>query len=62
MTPYFFSAMFKIDKEMQGVILKTPEEQEIYKLARSRGMFTLREDAIVKSMNGEIPFQEIYNY
>lgn len=54
--------MFKIDKEMQEIILKKPEEQEIYKLARSRGMLTMREDAIIKSMNGLIPFQEVYNF
>jgi len=54
--------MFKIDKEMQNIILRNPQEQEIYKLARSRGMTTLREDAILKSIKGEIPIQEIYNY
>jgi len=54
--------MFKIDKEMQNIILKNPIEQDIYKLARSRGMLTLREDAIIKSIRGEIPFQEIYNF
>jgi type IV pilus assembly protein PilB len=54
--------MFKIDQEMQNIILKNPQEQEIYKLARSRGMLSIREDAIVKAFNGDIPFQEIYNY
>jgi type IV pilus assembly protein PilB len=54
--------MFKIDKEMQNIILKNPQEQEIYKRARSHGMLTLREDAILKSIKGEIPLQEIYNY
>lgn len=54
--------MFKIDKEMQDIILKKPQEQEIYKLARSRGMLSIREDAIVKSLNGNIPFQEVYNF
>jgi len=54
--------MFKIDKEMQQIILKKPQEQEIYKLARSRGMLTIREDAIVKSMKGLIPFKEVYNF
>lgn len=54
--------MFKIDKEMQQIILKKPQEQDIFKLARSRGMITIREDAIVKSMNGLIPFKEIYNF
>ena len=54
--------MFKIDKEMQNVILKNPVEQEIYKLARSKGMISLREDAIVKGLNGDIPFTEVYNF
>jgi type IV pilus assembly protein PilB len=54
--------MFKVDKEMQNIILKNPQEQEIYKYARSKGMLTIREDAIVKSIKGDIPFQEIYNF
>jgi len=54
--------MFKIDREMQEIILKKPQEQEIFKLARSRGMITIREDAIIKSMDGLVPFQEIYNF
>ncbi len=54
--------MFKIDKEMQEIILRRPQEQEIYKLARSRGMITIREDAIIKSMEGIIPFKEVYNF
>jgi type IV pilus assembly protein PilB len=54
--------MFKIDKDMQTVILKKPQEQEIYKLARSKGMISLREDAIIKSIKGDVPLQEIYNF
>lgn len=54
--------MFKVDKEMQEIILRKPQEKEIYKLARSRGMLTIREDAIIKSMEGLIPFKEIYNF
>jgi type IV pilus assembly protein PilB len=54
--------MFKIDKEMQSIILKKPVESEIYKLARSRGMLSIREDAIIKALEGKIPFMEIYNY
>ena len=54
--------IFKVDKEMQKIILQKPQEEEIYRLARSRGMLTIREDAIVKSMNGLIPFKEVYNF
>lgn len=53
--------MFKVDKEMQSIILKNPIESEIYRSARAKGMITMREDAILKSIKGEIPFQEIYD-
>jgi len=54
--------MFKVDKEMQSIILKNPQEQEIYKLARGKGMLTIREDAILKTMKGDIPLREVYNF
>jgi type IV pilus assembly protein PilB len=53
---------FMVDKEMQNVILKNPQEQEIYKVARAKGMITIKEDAIVKSIKGDIPLQEVYNF
>ncbi len=52
--------MFKIDKEMQNVILKNPVEGEIYKTARAAGMVSMREDAILKSIRGTVPFQDVY--
>jgi len=54
--------MFKIDKEMQAVILKNPTNAAIYKLARSKGMLMMKEDAILKSLQGIIPFTEVYNF
>ncbi len=54
--------MFKIDKEMQGVILKTPTNGEIYKVARRKGMLMMKEDAMIKSVAGLIPFTEVYNF
>lgn len=54
--------MFKIDKEMQAVILKNPTDAAIYKLARSKGMLMMREDAMFKSLQGIIPFTEVYNF
>lgn len=53
--------MFAVDKEMQNVILKTPFENEIYKLAREKGMVTMREDALVKCLKGEVPLVEVYS-
>jgi type IV pilus assembly protein PilB len=54
--------MFKVDKEMQAVILKDSTESAIYKLARSKGMLTMKEDAMFKSIQGVIPFAEVYNF
>ncbi len=53
--------MFKIDKDVESVILKSPSEQDMYKIARAKGMLTMREDAIIKALRGEIPFQDVYN-
>ena len=54
--------MFKIDKEMQTVILKSPTDGEIYKVARKNGMLLMKEDAMLKAINGIIPFREVYNF
>ncbi len=54
--------MFKVDKEMQNVILKSPTNSEIYRVARKHGMLTMREDAMLKSIEGVVPFTEVYNF
>ena len=54
--------MFRVDKEMQAVILKDPTEAAIYKVARSKGMLKMREDAMRKAVEGLIPFKEVYNF
>jgi len=54
--------MFKVDKEIQNVILKNPIESEIYKVARKNGMFMMREDAMLKAVDGVIPFADVYNF
>ena len=52
--------VLEVDKELQQIILKTPTEQEIWKHARSKGMLTMKDDALVKAFNKVIPFEE-YN-
>ncbi len=54
--------MFEVDKEMENIILKNPVEPEIYKVARKQGMLSMYEDAIMKSAEGKIPYQEMYNF
>jgi type IV pilus assembly protein PilB len=54
--------MFKIDKDIQNIILKDPVDTTIYKAARSKGMLTMREDAMLKAIDGVIPMVEVYNF
>ncbi len=51
--------MFPMSKEIETVILKNPVESEIYKVARSQGLITMKEDSIRKAMQKIIPFEEI---
>jgi type IV pilus assembly protein PilB len=46
-------------KELESAILNKPIEEELYKVARAEGMFTMKEDAIIKMLRGDIPFEEV---
>ncbi|MEK7063730.1 MAG: GspE/PulE family protein [Patescibacteria group bacterium] len=46
-------------KEMERVILSKPVNEEIYNVARKQGMFSMKEDAIIKMLEGAIPFEEV---
>jgi type IV pilus assembly protein PilB len=54
--------MFQIDRDIQELILKNPVEPELYKLCRGKGMLTLREDALMKALKGDILMQEVYTF
>jgi type IV pilus assembly protein PilB len=54
--------MFKVDKKMQEIILKNPTEIAVYAEARKNGMLTMKEDAMIKAIDGTIPFREVYNF
>lgn len=51
--------ILKIDDELEHVILTEPVEEKIYAAARAKGMLTMREDAIMKALDGVIPFEEV---
>ncbi len=50
---------FKMDKEIENVILKNPTELEISRLLRQKGMLVMKEDAILKAFEKTIPFEEV---
>jgi type IV pilus assembly protein PilB len=51
--------VFKMDRELEAVVLKDPVDTEIRKILRQKGMLTLKEDAMLKAFKKEIPFEEI---
>ena len=51
--------ILEVDNEIQEAILKRKSDDEIFAVARSKGMLTMREDAMIKSMDGLVPFVEI---
>lgn len=48
-----------IDNDIQAAIIGRKSEEDIWKLARAKGMTTLKEDAMLKCLNKKIPFSEI---
>jgi type IV pilus assembly protein PilB len=51
--------ILRMDKDLEHVVLTSPVEEKVFAAAREKGMFTMREDAIIKALSGEIPFEEV---
>ena len=51
--------MFTMDKDVEKAILTNPTETEIMRILRTKGMMTLKEDAIVKTFQRKIPIEEV---
>ncbi len=51
--------VFEMDKQLEAVILKGATDLDIYKAVRAKGMLTMKEDALVKAMKRDIPFEEV---
>ncbi len=51
--------VLEINREVEAIMLKSPTEEEIYKVARKNGFLTMREDALLKAFEGKIPFEEV---
>lgn len=54
--------MFEVDDEVEHVILNNPVESELYQAVRRKGMITMKEDAMLKAVKGDIPIQDIYKF
>ncbi|HYF12997.1 MAG TPA: GspE/PulE family protein [Candidatus Paceibacterota bacterium] len=51
--------MFDMNLELERAILGNKPEDELFGIVRKSGMLTMKEDAIIKSARGEVPFEEV---
>lgn len=51
--------VLEINEEMQELILKNASEEEFFMAARKNGFITIQEDAMIKALNHEIPYEEM---
>ncbi|MEQ1500366.1 MAG: GspE/PulE family protein, partial [Parcubacteria group bacterium] len=51
--------VMEMDKDIEAAVLRNATELEIAKISRSKGMLTMKEDAIIKAMHQVIPFEEV---
>jgi type II secretory ATPase GspE/PulE/Tfp pilus assembly ATPase PilB-like protein len=56
---YAVMEVLAMDKDIEGIILRSGTEIELAKAARDKGMLTMREDAISKAFKRMIPFEEV---
>ena len=50
---------FRMDKEIEKLILTNPTDAALYDHLRKKGMLSMKEDAIVKAVNKQIPWNEV---
>ncbi len=50
----------EIDKDLEQLILKTPNEPDIFKMAREKGMITMKEDGMIKAFQKKVPFEAVF--
>lgn len=50
--------VLEMNAEIERIVLENPVESKIWAKARSQGMLTMREDAILKALDKKIPFSE----
>ena len=51
--------MFDMNIELERAILERKPEDELVAIVRKNGMLTMKEDAIIKSAQGIVPFEEV---
>ena len=50
---------FTMTRELEGIINTSPTEGKIYDEARRQGMITLRQDGILKALQGIVSVEDV---
>lgn len=51
--------ILQMDRDLEQIILKNGTDVDIMKVGRKQGMLTMKEDAMLKALKKEIPFEEV---
>ena len=51
--------VFDMSQDLERAILAGKPEEEMFGIVRKQGMLTMKEDAIIKSAKGIVPFEEV---
>jgi type IV pilus assembly protein PilB len=52
--------MYETSPELEQIILNTPTDDKLRAIAQKQGMVTMKQDAIIKAFNKQIPFTEVH--
>jgi len=56
---YAVVEVLSMSSDVEKVILESPIESKLWEVARAQGMLTMKEDAILKAFEKQIPFSEV---
>jgi type II secretory ATPase GspE/PulE/Tfp pilus assembly ATPase PilB-like protein len=51
--------ILEVNEDVRHAILNKPVESEVFQVARKNGMLTMKEDALLKTFEGKIPYIEV---
>ena len=57
----YFEVLYKTPA-LESLILTKPSEQDIMKESRKQGMITIKEDGLIKMLNGFVSFDEFMKF
>ena len=53
--------VLEMSSDIERIVLENPVDSRLWASARSQGMLTMREDAMIKAFNKDIPYSEVNN-